>query len=156
MCEYKGVMAGEKKTDYRVQIDESLGSEMDKALQRRGTSRTEGVSRIFRWFLDLPPTVQADALGQLPEDTGAEVARILLERIEERLAYEYESASERDADDQIEVSEAAEMLRKIAEAPDDIASRRIVFDRGESTTPSVNRPFKKAAKHREKQQKSDD
>lgn len=71
----------DEKVDYRLKIDPPVAERVDAIFRHRGISRTEAVSRIFAWFADLPPTIQQAALGQLPEDTGTDTLRLLLERL---------------------------------------------------------------------------
>tara|TARA_Y100000310_G_scaffold8535_1_gene9086 strand:- start:662 stop:970 length:309 start_codon:yes stop_codon:yes gene_type:complete len=72
-----------ERTKLVADIPTQLFTDLSEAFDRRGVSnRTDALRRLFAWFLEQPPTIQAAILGTLPEDLPVgDVARILLERM---------------------------------------------------------------------------
>lgn len=66
-------------TTVRARMDDDLKREVDAVLARLGISQQEWLSRLVRWYLDQPQTVQLYVSGQLtdPREVRA-VAELLL------------------------------------------------------------------------------
>lgn len=73
-------MSTEKK-QFRVDLALELAERVDDYFEEVGIQRTTGIERMLAWFLDLPPTVRADAMGQLPQEIRQDAARCLLDRM---------------------------------------------------------------------------
>ncbi len=54
-----------KEDQFRVDIGEELKKAVDSVFDRQGTTRKEGASRLFRWFVSLDTDLQAAVLGQI-------------------------------------------------------------------------------------------
>ncbi len=64
----------------RVNVDEKLKDALDAVLARQGTSQKVGLTRLFEWFVALPPEMQALILGQVPGQGSEVLAKAVLER----------------------------------------------------------------------------
>ncbi len=53
----------DEKDRYRLNLEPRLTEALDSVLRRRGISRTEGVKRLFDWFLEQPQAIQQAILG---------------------------------------------------------------------------------------------
>ena len=91
---YTAVMDRKKseKVDYRVQLTPRLRRDADALFEKRGITRNEGVERVLRWFLGADQIIQQEMLGQLPEDSRAEMADLLARRLAEQDAAKADAA----------------------------------------------------------------
>ncbi len=71
----------DEKDQYRLNLQSRLTEAVDGVLRKRGLSRTEGVKRLFEWFLEQPQVIQAAILGHLPEDFEQDIAKMVLEKM---------------------------------------------------------------------------
>lgn len=78
------MVVAKEKINYRIDIDSDVSGAMDELFKRRGVGRSEGMTRMMRWFLDAPESVQQDMLEQLPEDLRPNIARLVYEYMLER------------------------------------------------------------------------
>src|SRR5688500_2188977 len=68
------------ESQFRVNLDEKLKEAVDAVLERQGTSQRIGVTRLFKWFVDLPPEMHAMILGQVHGEGKQVLAKAVLER----------------------------------------------------------------------------
>lgn len=75
-----GVM-DKKPKQKNFYIDEELIELVDDALKDQGCNRTEGVTRLLKFYLRMPKVLRPLLLNQIPDLDPREVAMLILQKI---------------------------------------------------------------------------
>lgn len=59
-----------RKAHYRIDLDPALAQDADAVFGTLGQTRTQGITRLLRWFICQPFAIQRDILTLPPDAVG--------------------------------------------------------------------------------------
>ncbi len=79
-------MAAEQRIIVRIEISQDAKDGLNALTDKLGMTQVALTSRVLEWFARQPDLIQAAVLGHYPEEIQADVARLVMKRMSDKLA----------------------------------------------------------------------